>query len=381
MNHFVINKKEKELLRLLFLERVCSESEDIAFLLKGADFDNERFEYLLMLAVLGKKQDWRYFPNEIKPRLEGIYKSVRLRNIYGVPWLKEKLLLLNKHAVPLMLLKGMAMRAYYAPETPRQMSDYDFAVPEERFKEAKDILMESDSTLQPGPVSQHALHIEKQGKVIDLHQWIFKTHGGVSAGLWENSIEIAFLGAGVRVLNPVDIFIHIVDCKTRDLIKNIQSDRKLKWLFDTRCIIKKAGYENWDWSKVADRAKELGSYNYVVYLMPYFSEVFPDTLSEADMRYFFPQDEEYQDWYKRVKKVSLVNEEFQAYIKNHCEDKFAWRRRLKALWRDWNHYHYYYGQELKAAGEKIGFFNYFCSVHRIKGITGLFKRVFVKLFH
>ena len=64
MKHFMVDKKETEILRLLFKRGACSE-EETASILKGIDLDNESFEFLLMLAVLGKKQDWRFFPDEI----------------------------------------------------------------------------------------------------------------------------------------------------------------------------------------------------------------------------------------------------------------------------------------------------------------------------
>ena len=133
-----IREQDKLLLRFLFSEAPYS-SEELNFLLDGLDIDQEQSEYLLLLAHLGMRFHWQFFPEEIRPRLEGIYRAARLRNIYGIPWLKEQIHALHAAGIPVMFLKGMAMRTYYAPGVARQMSDYDFAVPEERFAEAKEL--------------------------------------------------------------------------------------------------------------------------------------------------------------------------------------------------------------------------------------------------
>ena len=59
----LINKnlaeREKELLRLLFAEKV--DSSDIQHLTPDLDIDNEKPDYLLMLARLGNKFGWQIF--------------------------------------------------------------------------------------------------------------------------------------------------------------------------------------------------------------------------------------------------------------------------------------------------------------------------------
>ena len=377
----MIDVKEKKILQLLFSEEAYSE-EEISALLRGTDIDGEKIEFLLLLALLGNKQNWQFFPQSLRPRLEGIYKSVRLRNIYGVPWLNEKLLLLKQRNIPVLFLKGMAMRAYYAPHLPRQMSDFDLAVPEDRFEEARKCLMESDTFAENGAVSLHAQHIQKQGKTIDLHKWIFKTHGEAASGLWEKAVTTGFNGTDVMVLNPVDMFIHVIDCKARDLIKNIQTERKVKWLLDVRSVLGKTGLEYWNWEEVAVRAGETGSSHYLAWLMPVFSEVFPDILTERDRKKFFPQDRTYEKWHKKVMDFCREHKEYRAYIKTRDKEKHRVRHFLRSMKYSWTAYHCYYGPELERIDPDYGFWKYFCETRHADGVPSLLKRYaakFVKL--
>lgn len=381
MKEFLTEDREKELLRMLFREEPCSK-DGISVLFRDFDMDHEKMEYLLMLALLGYKKGWQYFPDEVKPRLEGVYKSARIRNIYGIPWLRDKLVLLKKQGVPVMFLKGMAMRAFFAPDIPRQMSDFDLAVPEDRFKEAKEILTSSGENTRTGTVSLHAIHItEGQRKVIDLHQWVFKTHGDKRAAIWEKSISADFDGMDIRVLNPVDMFIHIVDCKSRDIIKDLQAERKTKWLLDARLIIEKAGCKNWKWEEVADRAKELGSLNYLSFLLQAFSEVFPDILSPNDVQKIFPKDDKYRNWHKRVSEFSRKQKQYREYLRNrNASEEHKLKDSFKSLHYAWTSYRFYYGPELKAASPEYGFIKYFCETRHVNGIPALLKRYLTRLF-
>lgn len=370
--YYMIGKKEIYLLQMIFRSREYTE-ENLSVLLDGMDIDSEKMEYLLMLALLGKMHGWLYFPYEIQPRLEGIYRAERFHNIFGIPWLKEKLLLLSEKGIPMMFLKGMAMRSYYAPGFVRQMSDFDLAVPAEQFEEAQTVLLESEHDIEKGAAALHAQHIEKQGKTIDLHQWIFKTCGGMTAGLWEKSVRINFYGVSVHVLNPVDMFIHIIDCKTRDVIKNIQTDRKMKWMFDTLSVIETAGRDNWNWEDVAVRAKELGSFNYLKFLLPFFSEVFPDILKVADLKKFFPQDGDYSSWNNRVSRFSQEHREYRAYISDSKHSNGRLERFWRSLRYTWVSYFYYYGPELKKIDKNYSFVKYFCYTRQVDDIPALIK--------
>ena len=367
----MIDEREKLLLRLLFSEEMYTEN-NAALLFDGLDLANEHLEYPLMLAILGSRKGWKYFPESFRPRLEGILRATRLKNIYAVPWLREKMALLQEHGIAMMLLKGMAMRAYYAPEYPRQMSDIDLAVPEECFEEAKKLLTESEPELVTRVKSLHAQHLsEDEIRTIDLHHWIFKSSAGTDK-MWQNAVPVCFQSIDLLVPDPADMCIHIVDSKARDVITNIQSERRMKWLFDLRCIISKA--EGWNWEAVAARADELGSLLYLKYLLPEFSDVFPDMLSPEELHRSFPQDRSFLKWKKDTEKVIPAEEALKDYIRQHGVADYSLRRTWLSVRSSWIRYHCYIGPDLKKAGIKTSFLKYYCSLRHADSLGQLIKK-------
>ena len=152
----ILTEREKILIRLLF-ETMKKEGEAlpdpdrpdmgipdleerIHSMTDHYDLDCPNMNYLLMLSVLGYRVDWKYFPSEIVPRLRGIHRFFQTRNVLGIPWLVERLQRLKEHEIPVMLIKGLALRYYHLPGVPRVMNDFDIAVPEDRFQEAMALL-------------------------------------------------------------------------------------------------------------------------------------------------------------------------------------------------------------------------------------------------
>lgn len=355
--------QEKLLLRLLFQDEPYTE-EALAILTKDLVPDNESLEYLLMLGLLGTRNHWLYFPKEIRSRAEGVYKSVRVKNIYNIPWLKEQISILREHDIPVLFLKGMAMRAYYAPEIPRQMSDFDLAVPPECFNKAKDYLSAAGYNIDQLSFSLHSVTLNYgDGKKIDLHHWIFKTNSRSTADIWERALLVDYQGYPVVVPDPVDMFIHVVDNHVRDHITDIYLNRRMKWLLDTRIIIEKTG--DWDWKEVAGRAEELGSLTYLKYAMKEFAEMFPSLLKETELKAYFSPDAAYAEWETGIKKYRKA---FLDYIEQRHQGRVNPFMMIK-YW--WLFYHSIYADEMRESGENDGFIKFICKAHGVSGFFGL----------
>ena len=363
-----IGKREVLVLRSLVLNSPCPKDE--LPVLFDLDFEQEHMEYPLLLGILGVKTDWSGFPPHIRNHLEGVYKAARLRNIYGVPWLISRCETLVDNDIPFLLLKGMAMRIYYAPDIPRQMSDFDVAVPEDLYEKAKNCLIESDKLLRPGYESMHAVHLTAgEAKTIDLHRWIFKTHGDRYSEIWNRAICVTFQGINAKVLDPVDMFIHVIETKVRDDIRSIYPDRKVKWLMDAGLIVSRA--KGWDWTAVADRARRLGSENYIKRAITAFQTVFPELLTSEELKTLFPQDSKYHKWDKRVERYRRVNKEYNEVTRKYkgLTIKHVWSR-VKYYWVS---YHDYYGPEHREAGETTSFLAYLYKAKKVSGFTELIR--------
>ena len=362
------DEREKLLLRLLFSEQGPSEKE-AAVLLQGTEPDAERMEILLMLAILGVRTGWTHFPDDLRPRLEGIYKRMRVLNVVNVPWLKEQTSVLIKAGIPVMFLKGMAMRVRYAPGVPRQMNDFDLAVPEERFEEAVGLLLQQKGNRQAEENSMHATGIVSGRGNIDLHRWIFKLDPEASRKVRERAESAVFEGSEISVPCAEDMFIHIVENKSSDILKGSQPDRKIKWLMDARCVAE-AGT---DWESVSRRAKELGAFYAMQDLMPVFSEVFPDVLPKEDLERFFARDDAYLAKKERLEPFREMNERLRGKLRPQ-NGRYSLGQVLTAVRKAWKGYRLYYREELKAAGQDNGFLDYVCKAHHTKSVGELVNK-------
>ncbi len=356
-----LDDREKMVLRLLFSE-IPFEESCMETLLPGRSIDDEKMEYLLMLSLLGIRKRWQHFPEAFRPRLMGIYRYFRVQNLERVPWLRGLLLGLRERGIPVLFLKGIAMRTCYAPDAPRQMYDFDLAVPEERFEEAKAVFLEAGCADTSEGAALHAVTLYHGDFSIDLHRWIFKTGGEKNAGVWENTRPADFHGISVRVLQPEDMVVHTIDSCARDLVTANPTERRLKWLFDVRSVIETEGTA--DWKKIAERAEKLGSLPYLKMLLPQFSEVFPGTLSREDLIRYFPRDRAYEKWLSRVARYRRESEKMEEAVSlrgDRIYTPYMALREMNHLWTGWR---CYFRPELRAAGNRMGFVRYVC--HSLK---------------
>ncbi|MBR5383108.1 MAG: nucleotidyltransferase family protein [Clostridia bacterium] len=367
-----INDQDILLLRLLFSQEPYTE-EQLNYLLEGLDLDQEKTEHLLLFAFLGNRGNWRFFPGPVKARTEGVYRAARVRNIYGVPRLKEQLRLLNEAGIPVMFLKGMAMRCHYAPGAAREMSDFDLAVPENRFTEAKEILLHEDET-GIGSVSPYAVTIESPQKNIDLHRWIFKRGGKPSSFVWEHAIPIDFQGMQVFVPDPQDMLIHLADSKARDLVQASHLGRKLMWIFDLRMIIEGMGTVNW--AEITERAERYGLSYYLRTVLPAFSKVFPELLSESDLKTYFSKEKKDHIRSTELEFYRKAFLKYSSYVEQHGVKNYSFARTCRAVSHAWASYRWYLGPEFREEGLLSNFYQFLCLTCQADGVRSLVRQYF-----
>lgn len=78
----ILTEREGMLIKLLFLKDFCTK-QDLDSLTKHYDIDAANMNYSLMLAVLGFRTGWRFFPPEVVPRLKGIHRYCQAKKCYG----------------------------------------------------------------------------------------------------------------------------------------------------------------------------------------------------------------------------------------------------------------------------------------------------------
>ena len=268
----LLTGREERLMRLLF----GSGNEDVGPLTEGVDVDTESVLYMLMLSVLGFRTGFRGFPQDMVPRLKGIHRYFQAQNVMGMPWLLSKLGLLRRAGIPVMLLKGIAMRYYYAPEIPRMMNDYDIAVPRERFGEAMKLLRGEDTENKGDVVWAETITAKTAGTKaeLDVHRWIFKEMGDTDSGIWDRAVKISLRGADVLVPSAEDMFVHQLNIQARNYFFNELPGNRMKWLFDCRMI---AMHEDFGgFGRVSELVREFGTEYTARLMLSFYGRVFGD---------------------------------------------------------------------------------------------------------
>lgn len=323
----ILTPREKILIRLLFesysLAGYNAELPDleerIHSLTDYYDLDCPNMNYLLMLAVLGFRVDWKYYPSEIVPRLKGIHRYYQAKNVLGIPWLLERLSILRSHDIPVMLIKGLALRYYYIPHVPRAMNDYDIAVPKERFSEAMELLRDG-SVRDKGTAKWSDSIIGKcAGKDIelDVHQWIYKHRAAPEEDIWARALPFDFYGIDVLVPSMEDMLIHILDSQAGDIFSEQIPETRLKWLFD--CGVLMLGSETRpDYKKAAAYSAQFRTQYTVRLMLVLFIKCYGDDPYVLRLaNHIQPATKKYTKWLK----AQIAYNKKLKYIKAHDYDK------------------------------------------------------------
>lgn len=303
----LLTEREKCLIGLSY----GGEATDEAFrtLTDGLDLDTANQNYLLMLSCLGFAKGWERFPPEMVPRLKGMHRYHQAYISMGIPWLVRQIRGLADEGIPVMLLKGAALRACYAPDRPRIMYDYDFAVPEEQFDRALELLLGGGNTL--GDKYPHSFSLKGTRHEIDLHRWIFKMHNEQFSSVWNRAEKLRFYGADVYVPAPEDMFIHLLDNQSLNYIGEENPSRRIQWLYDCRDVWEYSG--TLDLERLAIRARELHIPPRTRMMLKFFVRCFPGLVEPEKFERCFPPSPEYDGMLVNYKKVKDAYGRYRRY--------------------------------------------------------------------
>lgn len=313
----MLTVKEKRLIDILFSGGATE--QDIAMFTRDLDVDTESPEYMLMLSYLGFSIQWKWFPKEIVPRIQELHRYYQVRNALGLKGLIERVGILDKAGIPVMLIKGMAMRHYYSADVPRIMADMDLLVPEEKFEQAISLLCASGGT--EGVRTTYATHILNGAASVDLHKWLFKHHGEQGEDIWKRAVKINFYGKNVYVPAPEDMFVHQLDTRARAVITCEAESRRMRWLYDCRNICVR---DSFDWELVWERIRQFHIENTAYFMLKAFSDCFPDLLSDSLVENMLPRPEKYEKWLRLAMRYRKVRKKFNIVQKGNAFWRYAY---------------------------------------------------------
>lgn len=329
-------KKEKCLIDFLFGEKY--KEDIIRTFFDELDINTANQNYILQLSCLGYLNNWKFFPQEMIPRLKGIHRYYQVLNANGIPWLIQQIRILSDAGISVMLVKGLAMRAYYAPDTPRIMWDYDIAVPEAQYRKSVDLLCGAGGVIRGECL--HSSAITNGKDEIDLHRWVFKANEEKETDFWERAVHFNFHGVEVCVPSPVDMFIHQLDTQTGDYFSSVPLACTVKRLYDFRCMVSMIG--DFNLIHIAARAKELHAENQVRLALRQYIKYFPDLIKESSFNKAFPLSKEYYKWIKNGQRCKKELKKYRELCKiDRTDGTMALIYYMHMIRLELARYHYY----------------------------------------
>ena len=258
-NFFVklINLSEKEdfLLKLYIKKNVTK--EEVYHLLYDFDYviEKEKLTFNFLLAHLFKNNPQIEIPENIRPRLQGVLRLFQYNNVPLLLGLKQLVYELNKNNIPVMLVKGAAMRILESDKA-RMMYDVDCAVPKDKFNDA--IKISEKIGFKIKAVYWNAIEILKgKNQNIDVHHTLVKNNK-VSDNIYERIFERAnkynFYGTNVLIPKIEDFIFLLFNNGYDNIIYSQPFYKNVSWLLDGIYIIKNNKNINWDF--VIQNAKE-----------------------------------------------------------------------------------------------------------------------------
>ena len=98
----------------------------------SVDLATEPYPFNCMLTRLAARTEWAGVPDEMVPTLSGLRKKLIMSNALQISDAMKLIRKLNEEQIPVLVVKGGAMRLSLLSDLPRKMADIDFVVPEEK---------------------------------------------------------------------------------------------------------------------------------------------------------------------------------------------------------------------------------------------------------
>ncbi|MBR2990825.1 MAG: nucleotidyltransferase family protein [Solobacterium sp.] len=369
-----MNEREQKVLRFLFVDD--QNEEEIRAVLEGIDPDEEDITFLLLLAILGYHCAWKGYPEEIIPRLKGIHRYHQVDNAMKFTWLSGILKELESAGITPMMIKGGAMYMHYMQSSPRVMSDYDVAVPADRFDEAY-ALLESLGCVK-GNTAAWAVGFRTQvyGRTacLDLHSRMFKNAETADDLVRERAVPVRFRGVEALVPCAEDMFVHLMDNQIRNYFHNEYAGRRTKWFFDCLCLLQSYP-ELLDPAKLQEQVSRFCDRKYILLALRMFSYWFPEVVSRETVESCFPVNEAYWEW------LSAGMEYRKCYIAVAGFDQGGKLppKRLYLSTKRWLTEYRFMGPEFREQYGKMSFIDFFCHQTGCRNAADAFRRYLPRL--
>jgi len=296
-----LSPKEQILLRL-YIKRIVTK-EEIYHLLYDFDYniEKEKLTFNFLLAQIFQNNPDIKMPKEIEPRLKGVLKLFQYYNVPLLLGLKQLIQELNKQNIPVLLVKGAAMRVLEANKA-RMMYDVDCAVPKDKFNKAIEISKEIGFKINKS--YWNATEIIKQNKqIIDVHHTLIKSDTNsdkIYKQIFERAKEYNFYGSKVFIADTEDMIFLLLNNGFDNIIYSQPFYKNVSWLLD--CIYIINNNKNINWNIILENAKQTGTLAQTKIMLELFNHFIPNKIPVDIISSIKISEQEYKNFNSYTKK-------------------------------------------------------------------------------
>ena len=273
-----LSDRDVALLRL----SVCKDTSpaDLSSYFETVDFDALQGQQVCVLASLSQKMGYQGVPDDLIPRVQGIFRYHSARNAARMKELYCFLQKANQAGAEVMFLDGAAMKAYYLPQAVRYMGDFFLRLTAGRAGNALMTLEESgEYTVRTGENHQVVFQSRQNPGIrfICLADGDSRTNqDGIIRG--EGAIETSFRGEPVLIPSRETLLFLILSGIFQAAIGgNHFWSGRLQWAQDSAFLLGDDGFE---WEKLRDLCCRHDHVAGILTMLKILNDLFPALVPE-----------------------------------------------------------------------------------------------------
>ncbi len=274
-----LSPKEEYLLRLYVSKNVTKEA--VYRLLYNFDYniEKEKLTFNFLLAHLFQNNPHIEIPKDIEPRLKGVLRLFQYKNVLLLAGLKQLVFKLNANDIPVLLIKGSAMRILEADKS-RMMSDVDCAIDIDNFDKAIEISKSLGFKIRAA--YRHATEVGRPPmQNIDIHRKFFKGDTisiETDRKIFKRAKQYDFYGSKIFIPGAEDMIFLLLTNGYENIIYFQPFYKNVSWLLDVIYIINTN--KDIDWNIVISDAKETETLAQVKLMFELINYFAPNTITD-----------------------------------------------------------------------------------------------------
>ena len=310
-----ISDKDKLLIDIIFKQNVTQDDFD-EFISKW-DIEEEGGYKALLLSYFMKKHPEIKYPKYIEPRLKGLLKYCRFRNLRLISHFAKIINKLKEEYIKILVFKGASIQ-YYFKEFPRLMGDIDIMIPKGKLDLAKNIVANLGYYYREVAHSIDVHEYDTDLGVVDIHHTMAPLTG------FEDKIlpaiyQRAFYGKiyGIEnILIPCieDIFFIAIINLTKNLLEDSSFESILYSIFDCKYLLELK--ENFDWNIVKENTVKIKAEAVVHIAIRFINKYIPNKMPEMFQKEYHTMilNDIYTNWFITALKKKRPNVIFNRWL-------------------------------------------------------------------